>query len=54
MDMEKMLKDNVYKVLLVSFVGGIVVSQMRDGKRLCYLKDKLPQLMDLVKQCINK
>jgi len=50
MDMEKMMKNNIYKILLVFFVGGILVSQMRNGKKLSHLKDKLPQLNDFLRQ----
>lgn len=54
MDVEKMLKNNFYKVLLVSFIGGVILAQARDGKKLAYLKDKLPQLKDLFEALLQK
>lgn len=53
MNMEKVLKKNSHTVLLAAFVGGIIVSQMRDGKKLSHLKDKFPQICDLLKYCIK-
>lgn len=52
-NMEKMLKNNVYKVILVSFIGGIVLSQVKNGKVLEGLKEKLPQLKDLLRRCLK-
>jgi preprotein translocase subunit SecG len=46
---EKMLKNNVHKVLLFSFLGGLVLSQLKDAKALAQLKDKLPHLKDFLK-----
>lgn len=48
-DVEKMLKKNTHKVLLFSFLGGIVLSQIKDAKKLACLKEKLPDLKKFLK-----
>jgi hypothetical protein len=53
MNMEKVLKKNSHIVLLAAFMGGIVLSQVREGKKLAPLKDKLPQICDLLRHCIK-
>jgi len=48
-DLENILKNNVHKILLASFFGGLLVSQLKDGKALSQMKDKLSQLKDFLK-----
>ncbi len=48
-DLENILKNNAHQILLFSFLGGLILSQVKEGKKLSFLKDKLPSLKDFLK-----
>ena len=46
LDLTKKLKENAPTILLCSFVAGLVLSQLKDVKKIAQFKDKLLQLKD--------
>lgn len=48
-DIEEILKNNIHKVILFSFLGGLALSQIKNVKKLGCLKDKLSILKDFLR-----
>jgi len=48
LEVDKILKENVPTILLCSFIAGLILSQVKDVRKLSLLKDKFLHVKDLL------